>query len=930
MKRCYILFLFFTVFISYSLTSYSQSNNKKTYSIKGKILAASDRSVISFAAIQIEELNMTGVADIDGNFIFHRIPEGEYLLRISSLSYSPKEFRIEVTKNQELTIKLDETSIALPEFKVMAKKQKGNNIVIGESAIEYIQPTSLADVMLLLPGSLYKENDMSSFGKISARQAGSDENTSLGVGIVADGAPITNDGNRVQMVGITENSTTSSGDTEIRTRTGINQGVDMRYLSTDHIQSVEFTKGISSAQHGNLSSGLIQVQSKYGVTPLRVRVKADLKNKLAYVGKGFKLSDKAGTLHLGVDYLNSIDDIREEMDKFTRLTAQAYYNNKLKVGSSLLGLDIKLNQTVSVQKMKKDELTYEYDEEYKADYNKTTLLAKGDWALNYSWLEKLEMTFSSDVTFDKISRHKMVLSSSGPLNVPLAKEEGEHEGIFLPSKYYSDFYIDNIPVNIFAKLNAVSRFSFTESLYSNMTYGLEYKNTKNHGEGAVIEDETRPPFPYNNSYMRPRPNSAIPALSVGAAYIQAEFLYTNQKHSFKLSSGLRVTEMFNLPGDYALSGKVLLEPRINMFYTFNLDNLKNTFRLGYGEENKLPTLDYLYPEKIYKDFYMLNAYSNQPAYRRLITHTSIFDVSNKDIRENNNLKRELGWDIEYKGFDLSLTVFYEKSNSGFEYFKSYTPLTYNLYRTPKPGVDIGNKIPQKEDYAEELYSVFTTYSRVMNSKMIAKKGIEYKLKFPQIKPLMTDVEINGAYYKTNYGTNLPEYKYPDVMIANQVYPYVGIYNTYAQNEHRQFNTNIWLNTHIPKYKLIFTNFVQFVWNSSTQYKDMKEKYPYAYIDFAGNINPLTAEDKSKIDSGDPVFQHFKKQILPINYALNSKPVSMLWNIKAMKEFTRAIRMSFFVNGILDISPRYVSGAQKTSREWKNPYFGFELLMNFNL
>ena len=707
-------------------------------------------------------------------------------------------------------------------------------------------------------------------------------------------------------------------------------GTDMRYLSTDHIQSVEFTRGISSARYGNLSSGMIQVKSKHGVTPLRVRAKADLKNKLVYAGKGFKLSDKAGTLHVGADYLHSMADVREEMDKFSRFTAQAYYKNQLKWDDVKLDLDAKLSQTVSINKMKTDELTEEYEETYKADYSKTAVLLKGNLTTGSNWLDKLEFMLSSDVTFDKISRHKMVLASSGPMNVPLAKEEGEHEGIYLPTKYYSDFYIDNIPVNLFTQLNANSRFQLANPLSLNLMYGLEYRRTKNKGDGAVIADETRPPFPYDNSYMRPRPNWQIPALSVGAAYLQADWLYSFGDHSMlKLSAGGRITHMFNLAKEYALSDKYLVEPRLNASFTIG-ERVKHSIRAGYGLENKLPTLDYLYPEKLYKDFYMMNAYNNNPAYRRLITYTNIYDVANKELKANQNKKFEVGYDLVVGGFDLSLTAFYEKSSTGFEYFTVYNPLTYDLYNKVKPGVDVTNHIPQKEDYIKERYSKFTTSSRVMNSKKIVKKGIEYRVIFPQIEPLYTRIELNGAYYKTNYGSALDEYYYPGVQIAGRPYPYVGIYDNDPQYEYRRLNTNIWMNTHIPRFKLIFTNFIQLVWIDSDQYKDNHQKYPYQYMDNQGQMFAVGQAEIDKMNSDDMLFRAMKRTIYPIEYARNDKPVSLLWNIKATKEFNKYAKMSFFVNGILDLHPKYMTGGMQTDRDWSNPYFGVELFLNFNL
>ena len=930
MRKTQLLYCIFLFLALLSTTQVQADNeNRKLHTLKGRVISATENEPVSFAMVTIEDLNIRTVCDVDGNFRLLKIPTGSHKLQFTCLGYNPKEQTLLIERDVKMTFKMDVTSIALQEIEVMAKRTNREKLEVNEAAIEYVQPTSLADIMLLLPGNIYKESDMSRFGQISSRQVGTDANTSLGVAIMTDGAPVTNDGMRTQLVGVTNNSA-ERGDSEIRSRTGMNQGTDMRYISTDHIQSIEFTKGISSARYGNLTSGMIQVKSKTGISPLRIRVKGDLKNKLVYAGKGFGLGNRAGTLHAGVDFLNSIDDIREEMDKFTRLTAQAYYKNHLQFDNFYLDLDAKLAQTISMNKMKKDELTYEYNESYKADYSKTDMLLKANLGFNDSWIDKLEFTLSSDVVFDKITRHMMVLSSSGPLSVPLAKEEGEHEGQYLPGKYYSDFYIDNIPVNLFAQVHANSRFQITNPFSIYLQYGLDYKRSKNKGDGAVIADEKLPPFPYDNSYMRPRPNWQIPALSTGAAYLQAEALYGTQMHLFRVSLGGRISHMFNLPTDYALSKRVLAEPRTNLSYTVG-KNVKNSFRVGFGMENKLPTLDYLYPEKLYKDFYMLNAFTDEEKYRHLITYTHIFDVANKDILENRNLKFEAGWDFSYKDFEFSVTAFMERSTTGFEYFKEFSSLTYDLYNKLKPGVNINDHVAQKEDYIPEKYSIFTTSSHVMNSKKVIKKGIEYRIIFPKIEPLCTSIELNGAYYKTNYGSSLPSYQYPDRKIADKVFPFVGIYNTDPQNEYRRFNTNIWLNTHIPRFKLIFTNFLQLVWFSSSQYQDSREKYPYALMDLQGNTRPVTPEELQRMNSDDDIiYRSLKRTIYPIEYARNTKPVSLLWNIKATKEFNKYAKLSFFVNGILDINPKYVSGGMTTERDWTNPYFGIELFLNFNL
>ena len=159
---------------------------------------------------------------------------------------------------------------------------------------------------------------------------------------------------------------------------------------------------------------------------------------------------------------------------------------------------------------------------------------------------------------------------------------------------------------------------------------------------------------------------------------------------------------------------------------------------------------------------------------------------------------------------------------------------------------------------------------------------------------------------------------------------MGIYDNDPQNEYRRLNTNIWMNTHIPKFKLIFTNFIQVVWMSSSQYKDKLQKYPYAYMDFDGKIHNVGQAEIDRMDSDDLVFRAMKRTIHPIDYARDNKPISLLWNIKATKEFNKYAKMSFFVNGILDIHPKYTTGGQTTDRDWSDPYFGVELFLNFNL
>ena len=916
------------------------AQTKRLYNISGVVLSSG--TPIPYADVYIEDLRTNVLADEDGKFVLTRIPQGKHKVQTSSMGYNDAEKWVTVSdKDVNVKIYMSPLVYEIDQIQVMAKRDVRNKLEIKETAIEYVQPVSLADVMVLLPGNVYQDNAMTKFSLNTNRQVGSDQNTSLGIGVTTDGVPQTSDGNRTQMIGLTANSyrwskdsdnDNNRGDDLTKGRSSINSGTDMRYISTDHIQSVEYTKGISSPRYGNLSSGHVKINSKYGVSPLRVRTKIDLKNKLVYAGKGFSLGPKVGTLYVGADYLNAIDDVREEMDKFQRLTGQAYYNNKFRIGGYTLDFDAKVAQTISVNKMKKDELTYEYNETYKADYSKTDFMAKMKLNLGKKWIDNIEWTNSLDRTEDRVDRHYCVITAN-PRSMPKANEEGEHEGYYLPTMYYSDFYVENTPVNYYSQLNLDSRFTFGKRWILNVEYGADFHSTKNWGDGAVIEDPERPPFPNDNSYMRPRKNWEIPAIEVGGAYLHGILCFkATENQTAKIDAGGRLTEMFNLPSDYALCNKLLTEPRINANYAFG-KKLSSNIRFGYGEENKLPTMDYLYPEKTYKDFWMLNAYSNNPANRHLITYTKIYDATNTELRENKNHKIEFGYDASIKGFELSVTLFHEFSKTGFEYFKLYEPVTYPLYTTLKEDADISNRRPEKTDYVEQSFSEFVHYSKVMNSKKTTKDGLEYRLIFPKIKPLQTNIEINGAYYETTYGSSQPDYFYPNSKVGDNMYPYVGVYDLDAHTTEKRFNSNFWFNTHIPRFRLIFTNFFQLVWMQTKQYSDnfdgIYKKTPFAYIDTQNKTHIVTPEVLEKIKGNEDIsWYQLKRQTTASAYAKDEKPVYLLWNIKSTKELNDWIKLSFFVNGILDVHPKYISKKDNyTQRKWSQPFFGMELILN---
>ena len=665
--------IFIAFFISGLCSALFAQTDKAT--VEG-VVRDSDGKPLSFATMFIAELG-TGVStDLEGKFRFTGTKGTEYTLNVSYLNHVDKEVKVKAGSPEPLVIVLEEQSYELAEVVVMAdyKKNQGSTAVINQQALEHIQPTSVADVLSLIPGGLFRESSATGFNRISLRQSGSDDNTSLGMAVVMDGIPQDNDGFRASIPGLSTD--------EYSDRLGMNRGIDLKTLSTDHIRKIEIVKGISSAKLGNLSSGVIQTTSKIGITPAQLRMKVDPLTKLIYLGKGFRISPKMGYLHTGIDYTSVYDDRRDPMSKYSRLTGQVTYNNSVDVGDKTLFLFFKLSEVYTLNQAKEDELTQDYNESFRNKYSRTGASFKAQMYDLGKIVDNVEFIASADYTYDLIDRNRLVQTGT-PLPSPLATEEGESEGIYLPSTYYSPFQIENKPLSLLTQLNAESLFE-TRSFRHKVIYGLSWKRTKNYGEGVMV-DMTRPPYPGNNEYVRPVPNRSIPALSVGAAYAEEQLKHSNRWFDFELNAGVRFTQMFNLDTKYTELRKLQVEPRINAALSFNIDlaggkSLRNMFRFGFGQENKLPTLDYIYPDRVYKDMIVLNAYTKQDdPFNHLITYTKIYDVTNNSLRPNRNTKYEAGWDVEYEGYSLSLTFFKEHSDRGFESVAEYSPVRYTRY-----------------------------------------------------------------------------------------------------------------------------------------------------------------------------------------------------------------------------------------------------------
>lgn len=142
--------IFIAFFISGLCSALFAQTDKAT--VEG-VVRDSDGKPLSFATMFIAELG-TGVStDLEGKFRFTGTKGTEYTLNVSYLNHVDKEVKVKAGSPEPLVIVLEEQSYELAEVVVMAdyKKNQGSTAVINQQALEHIQPTSVADVLSLIP-----------------------------------------------------------------------------------------------------------------------------------------------------------------------------------------------------------------------------------------------------------------------------------------------------------------------------------------------------------------------------------------------------------------------------------------------------------------------------------------------------------------------------------------------------------------------------------------------------------------------------------------------------------------------------------------------------------------------------------------------------------------------------------------------------------
>lgn len=920
----YIIFFALLLLFATKVDAQNASNKREAYSVRITVTDSLSKETIIGAPCQVKSMGVFAVTDASGIAVLKNLPAGEATIDIAYLGYESVSKTVNISGNLSLQIRIVETSLQLKEVSVTAKNSAAGastSSQIGRQAIEHLQATNLGDLMQLLPGATMQTSDLTKAASLQIRNAsnaGFDKNNSFGTSIIVDGVPVSNNANIESNLGGNNNTA--------------GQGVDLRQISADNIESVEVIRGIPSAEYGDLTSGAVIVKSKSGKTPYEIRTKVNPTTLNTSVGKGFAFGNKAGFLNTNFDYVQAWGDPRRKTESFDRYSFSVNYNNTF---FKKWRTNTKFSYSGLIDWAGQDpDAAIDGTENYQQN-NSFKISHDGKIALNLPLMRTLSYTIGVSTLQSESYKKAKVANSRGFLPMLTAQQTGYYDVPFDTASYFASGGTKSNPQDIFIKVTNSFGFNILKSISNQVGMGVEYRYEQNKAQGFYNDDPNHPLKP--NSDGRPRPYYDIPAISQFSGYVEDKMSWKMFGMKTNLSVGLR----YNMLQPGKPEQVWALSPRVNgsIALTKNID-----LRIGFGQNAKTPGLTHLYPDKKYIDRLATStvAASNE-AERIAMYQTMVYDVQRSvGLKNAVNTKYELGLDIKLPDDrSISIIAYQDITPNGFGNYSNY--FTYlSEYYTIGHGLTYNPGSKPTRDFTTAPYRVDTVYAtkgQFGNTQWSRNRGIEFDANLGRINSLNTTIYLNGAYMESSSKTAGVEYGSPKTFVGTQYTdvdtpPFKYMYESgWLVSTSSSLNSSLRIVTNIPLLRMVLSNTIYATWYTYQGVTNSK-KTPIGYItaNQSGGVDTYPITDAMLADPNYRIKGYLLADAVIDNQDdLPAKSVTPIWNIstRLTKEISKEAGFSFFVNNTLFYEPWQRSSTYSTSltqRNTGNFSFGMELFL----
>ena len=922
----YKRFILFFLIIGCGLTALAQN-----VVVAGRITDDDTHKPIAFATVLMKENGYWAITGDDGAFSMKNIPVGKATLTIQCLGYATRQLTLDIIKDiPRLRITLKQETLKLDEVTVTAQRKNNESTTsytIDRTALDNQQIVSVSDLSTLLPGGKTVNATLMNDTRMALR-SGSQEggNASFGTAIEVDGIRIDNNA--------------AAGETA---------GASTRAISSSNIESVEIITGIPSVEYGDLSNGVVKVNTRKGKSPFIVEGKMNQHTKQIALNKGFDLGPNKGILNASIEHAKSFSNIASPHTAYQRNILSLHYMNIFMRETTPLTLNVGLTGNIGGYNAEADP-DNELDDYSKVRDNSLRANFELNWLLNKQWITNLSLRGSFSTT-DRTSESSTHSNSA----TTLAYIHAMNEGYFIATNYDSNpdapvilgptgywnvkQYQESKPMNWSLRLKGDWTHRFG-GLMSRLMVGAEYTGSRNNGRGTYYDD-----LRYAPSWREFR-HDDLPTLNNIALYAEEKVtIKTNKLSRMELTAGLRNDMTIINGSEYGTVNS--LSPRFNGRYIFWQNRRKHLItdlivHAGWGKSVKLPSFQVLYPSPSYYDIEVFRS----PSTADNTTVSAWYcrpskAVYNPDLKWQYTNQTDIGIEMNIKGTRVSLSAFHHRTYNPYMATTEYTPFSY--YYTPVSALE-GLTIPTDgRTYAinpttgtvtvssadgstatvpNNERRFYQTNTRYVNASPLDRYGLEWIIDFKQIKAMNTSLRFDGNYYyyKSDDETLFASMHNSNTKMTGtgEPYQYIGWYRgtngtTSAQTSiangaiSKTLNLNTTITTHIPKIRLIMALRIE-----STLYSYRKslsnfegDVYPEYYTtwDDPNTMIPFAEKLLWAKDNDQTLYNDLQNLVVHPNaaYVMNANRISAYYsaNLSVTKEIGDHVSISFYANNFFN-------------------------------
>ena len=899
--------------------------------IAGRVTDEETQKPIEFASILMKENGLWAITGADGSFHIKNIPAGKVVLTIQCLGYATRQIALDINKDiPRLRINLKQENLKLDEVTVTAKRKDNESTTsytIDRAALDQQQLLNVSDIATLLPGGKTVNATLMSDNRMALRSGSQEKGSpSFGTAIEVDGMRLDNNA--------------TAGETA---------GASTRTISSSNIESIEIVTGIPSVEYGDLSNGVVKVNTRKGKSPFIVEGKLNQHTQQIALNKGFDLGSRSGVLNASFEHARSFSNAASPHTAYQRNILSLNYMNIFMRETTPLTLNIGLTGNIGGYNAEADP-DNELDDYSKSRDNNLRAHFELNWLLNKKWITNLSLRGSLS-TVDRKSEDYTHTNSA----TTLANLHAMEEGYFIATNYDSNpnapiilgptgywhvkQFNDSKPINgsLRLKTDWTRRF---DKMMSRLMLGAEYTGSRNNGQGSYYDDLRYAPTWREYRY------DDLPALNNIALYAEEKVsIPTSKLSTLEITAGLRDDITIINGSEYGTVSS--LSPRFNGRYTFWKNRRKRVvselvLHAGWGKSVKLPSFQVLYPSPSYYDIEVFRSPStaNNTTVSAWYTRPSKA-LYNPDLKWQYTNQTDIGIEMNIKGTRVSLSAFHHRTYNPYMATTEYTPFSY--YYTPVSALE-GLTIPTDgRTYTIDPTTGTVTVSsadgssavvpnnerrfylsntRYINASPLDRYGLEWIIDFKQFKALNTSLRFDGNYY---YYKSEDETLFASMHNSNtkmtgtgEPYQYIGWYRgtngtSTAQTSiangaiSKTLNLNTTITTHIPKIRLIMALRIE-----STLYSYRKslsnfegDVYPEYYTtwDAPDTKIPFAEKFQWAKDNDATLYNDLQNLVVHPNtaYVMNANRISAYYsaNLSVTKEIGDHVSISFYANNFFN-------------------------------